>query len=136
MTRQNRLSVRLFQVPRIFGIAIPGNGRYTTVRSGGDCPPDTNDGRDCCFASCLSWTTALHFLCLAAPRERQALSQTEDGPPYPFWGRRGCRPYSTRSPRGSGRKTMSKNIYVGNLPFTTTSDDLRDWFAEHGNVTR
>jgi RNA recognition motif-containing protein len=31
---------------------------------------------------------------------------------------------------------MSKNIYVGNLPFTTTSDDLRDWFAEHGNVTR
>jgi len=31
---------------------------------------------------------------------------------------------------------MSKNIYVGNLPFTTTSDDLRDWFAEHGSVTR
>jgi RNA recognition motif-containing protein len=31
---------------------------------------------------------------------------------------------------------MSKNIYVGNLPFQTTSDDLRDWFAEHGTVTR
>jgi RNA recognition motif-containing protein len=31
---------------------------------------------------------------------------------------------------------MSKNIYVGNLPFTTTSDDLRSWFAEHGEVTR
>ena len=31
---------------------------------------------------------------------------------------------------------MSKNIYVGNLPFTTTSDNLRDWFAEHGTVTR
>lgn len=31
---------------------------------------------------------------------------------------------------------MSKNIYVGNLPFTTTSDDLRDWFSEHGPVTR
>ena len=31
---------------------------------------------------------------------------------------------------------MSKNIYVGNLPFSTTSDNLRDWFAEHGTVTR
>src|SRR5262249_43067596 len=44
-----------------------------------------------------------------------------------------------RLPRGLGARkgrTMSKNIYVGNLPFTTTSDDLRDWFAEHGTVTR
>src|SRR3954471_13698501 len=32
--------------------------------------------------------------------------------------------------------TMSKNIYVGNLPYSTTSDDLRSWFAEHGTVTR
>ena len=31
---------------------------------------------------------------------------------------------------------MSSNIYVGNLPYETTSDDLRSWFAEHGNVTR
>jgi RNA recognition motif-containing protein len=31
---------------------------------------------------------------------------------------------------------MSKNIFVGNLPFTTTSDDLRDMFAEYGGVTR
>jgi RNA recognition motif-containing protein len=31
---------------------------------------------------------------------------------------------------------MSKNIYVGNLPFQTTSDDLRTWFAEYGTVTR
>ena len=31
---------------------------------------------------------------------------------------------------------MSNNIYVGNLPFDTTSDDLRTWFAEHGTVTR
>lgn len=31
---------------------------------------------------------------------------------------------------------MSNNIYVGNLPFDTTSDDLRNWFAEHGTVTR
>ena len=31
---------------------------------------------------------------------------------------------------------MSKNIYVGNLPFETTSDDLLSWFGEHGTVTR
>jgi len=32
--------------------------------------------------------------------------------------------------------TMSKNIFVGNLPFTTTSDELREMFTEYGNVTR
>jgi len=31
---------------------------------------------------------------------------------------------------------MSTNIYVGNLPFTTTSDDLREWFTEFGTVSR
>lgn len=30
---------------------------------------------------------------------------------------------------------MSKKLYVGNLAFGTTSDDLRDLFAEHGTVT-
>ena len=30
---------------------------------------------------------------------------------------------------------MSKNIYVGNLPFTTTSDDLRSAFEKFGSVT-
>jgi len=34
------------------------------------------------------------------------------------------------------RKNMSKNIYVGNLPYSTTSDDLNSWFAEYGTVTR
>jgi RNA recognition motif-containing protein len=29
---------------------------------------------------------------------------------------------------------MSKNLYVGNLSFATTSDDLRDLFAPYGNV--
>ena len=31
---------------------------------------------------------------------------------------------------------MSKNLYVGNLPFTTTTDDLQDTFSEYGTVTR
>ena len=29
---------------------------------------------------------------------------------------------------------MSKKIYVGNLPFSTTEDSLRDLFAQHGEV--
>jgi RNA recognition motif-containing protein len=31
---------------------------------------------------------------------------------------------------------MSKNVYVGNLSFGTTADDLREAFAAHGTVTR
>jgi RNA recognition motif-containing protein len=30
---------------------------------------------------------------------------------------------------------MSKNLYVGNLPFSTTADDLREAFGEYGTVT-
>jgi RNA recognition motif-containing protein len=30
--------------------------------------------------------------------------------------------------------TMSKNLYVGNLPYSTSADDLRDLFSEHGEV--
>ncbi len=30
---------------------------------------------------------------------------------------------------------MTKNIYVGNLPFSITSDDLEKMFAEHGAVS-
>lgn len=30
---------------------------------------------------------------------------------------------------------MSKRIYIGNLPFTATEDEVRDLFAEHGEVT-
>lgn len=29
---------------------------------------------------------------------------------------------------------MSKNLYVGNLSFNTTSDDLRQAFSQHGTV--
>ena len=30
---------------------------------------------------------------------------------------------------------MGKKIYVGNLSYQTTSDELRDMFAQHGGVT-
>lgn len=30
---------------------------------------------------------------------------------------------------------MSKNLYVGNLPFQTTADELRHAFGEYGPVT-
>jgi RNA recognition motif-containing protein len=32
--------------------------------------------------------------------------------------------------------TMSKNIYVGNLSFQTTADDLIEAFGQYGTVTR
>ncbi len=31
---------------------------------------------------------------------------------------------------------MSKNIYVGNLPWRYTDDDLHELFSQHGNVRR
>jgi RNA recognition motif-containing protein len=31
---------------------------------------------------------------------------------------------------------MAKNLYVGNLPYGTTADDLRDAFMQFGTVTR
>ncbi len=30
---------------------------------------------------------------------------------------------------------MSKTIYVGNLPYSATEDELRDLFGQHGEVT-
>ena len=31
---------------------------------------------------------------------------------------------------------MSKNLYVGNLSFQTTADDLREAFSQYGTVSR
>ena len=31
---------------------------------------------------------------------------------------------------------MSKNLYVGNLAYSTTEDDLREVFSQHRTVTR
>lgn len=30
---------------------------------------------------------------------------------------------------------MSKKIYVGNMPFSSTEDQIRDLFSQHGTVT-
>src|SRR5215468_5397163 len=45
---------------------------------------------------------------------------------------RGSRSGGRRSPQ---RILMGKNIYVGNLTFQTTADDLRELFAPYGTVT-
>jgi RNA recognition motif-containing protein len=31
---------------------------------------------------------------------------------------------------------MSKNLYVGNLAYSTTDDDLRELFSQHGSVAK
>jgi RNA recognition motif-containing protein len=38
--------------------------------------------------------------------------------------------------RESRGMTMSKNLYVGNLPFTTTDEDLRQAFSQFGTVVK
>lgn len=35
---------------------------------------------------------------------------------------------------GQEKSTMSTKIYVGNLPFSATDDEVRDMFSEFGNV--
>src|SRR5438552_14532068 len=48
----------------------------------------------------------------------------------------GCvRGFRSGGPRSPQRILMSKNIYVGNLTFQTTADDLRELFAQYGTVT-
>src|SRR5262245_17437340 len=39
-------------------------------------------------------------------------------------------------PFGSRRVSMVKNLYVGNLPFTTTDENLRAEFAKFGTVVK
>jgi cold-inducible RNA-binding protein len=31
---------------------------------------------------------------------------------------------------------LSTSLYVGNIPYGSTADDLRDWFSDFGTVTR
>ena len=39
-----------------------------------------------------------------------------------------------RKDRQKDRKTMSKRIYVGNLPYSATEDELRELFGQYGDV--
>jgi cold-inducible RNA-binding protein len=41
---------------------------------------------------------------------------------------------SVESHRGKGKRKMSMKLYVGNLAFETTSNDLQTMFAEVGTV--
>ena len=38
--------------------------------------------------------------------------------------------------RRGGMSMSSKNLYVGNLPFTTTEQDLSQLFGQYGTVTK
>jgi len=39
------------------------------------------------------------------------------------------------TPSQSSTETNSKKLYVGNLPYSTTEDDLRNLFSQHGELT-
>jgi RNA recognition motif-containing protein len=42
----------------------------------------------------------------------------------------------SRERRGAQGLAMRKNLYVGNLPYDTTADDLREAFSQFGTVSR
>ena len=45
--------------------------------------------------------------------------------------------HALAAPREDGTGTeidLSKKLYVGNIPFSTTEDELRGLFAQHGDV--
>ena len=48
----------------------------------------------------------------------------------------GCfQPHAESVSTKEEKKVMSKKIYVGNLPFSSTEDQIRELFAPHGTVT-
>jgi len=42
----------------------------------------------------------------------------------------------SRERSGARRLAMRKNLYVGNLPYDTTADDLREAFSQFGTVSK
>src|SRR5262250_259478 len=91
---------------------------------------------------CLSWSCRSEPSCLIAPRERQALLP-DSGPcrmqaacsrclPRPSAANAFCFREGAMRPEGM---MMSKKIYVGNLPFSATADELREAFSNFGTVT-
>src|SRR6266536_306985 len=76
-----------------------------------------------------------------APRSAAWAAVRGSGPGPRFPGE--TRPWRQRGPEGgSGTERfsqgflMAKNIYVGNLVWDATADDLLALFQEHGSVTR
>ncbi len=58
-----------------------------------------------------------------------------DGLPRPDRPDRSSPPVAPRSNRGRDEECeLSKKLYVGNIPFTTTEDELRAAFEQHGSV--
>ena len=58
-----------------------------------------------------------------------------DGLPRPDRPVRSPAPVAPRSkPRRDEECELSKKLYVGNIPFSTTEDELRAAFERHGNV--
>src|SRR6476469_5864605 len=45
-------------------------------------------------------------------------------------------PTHPSAPSGQGLATVAKNLYVGNMSFSTTEDELRELFAQYGTVTK
>ena len=39
------------------------------------------------------------------------------------------------APLAQNEENMSKKLYVGNLPFSATEDEVRELFAQYGTVT-
>jgi RNA recognition motif-containing protein len=54
-------------------------------------------------------------------------------PDIPGGPRRSLKPLSD-STRGKQDTRVSKKIYIGNLPFSSTETDLQDLFGRHGTV--
>lgn len=47
------------------------------------------------------------------------------------------RPFTLPAPHGPrGLTTVAKNLYVGNMSFSTTEDQLRELFSQYGTVTK
>src|SRR5262245_46996269 len=89
-----------------------------------------------------SWCRRPEFPSGAAPRITRQASPTERGStpgrfarPRPHFRGPGCPPVSVAAPRPPERETVSKKLYVGNLAFGTTSEDLTALFGQYGSVT-
>ena len=47
-----------------------------------------------------------------------------------------CLPSDGSAELGTKERNMATNIYVGNLPFSTTNDELESLFSQYGAVSR